>query len=635
MVQPIQNPQTETASIAGEAGPGPDLPGGAVEHLADQTLESDSAEETEAREASTLWDQPDTWPRLDATRLTRLALFGCLRYGRSGSEANMRKVGQLYELVTGELSVSDRQDLLVAVNGAVENGVASVNAFLPFLMTDPDIRVVSTAALNLASLMPLKDGDPLTGPKYLLSDVVALPNPELVRAGALVGLLLLGDRRVTRLLDRCWQSLTDEGRYHLAHADSGWTYASTVEFFLDWLEDTEARGDEAEFGLVAAAIANARTGARCPKVLDVERTFPVNAPGVESPIRTLAEWSFEAYGEQISGRLAALYFRESRPTILDTVMEVWGIPVPEPPVDLAVAAAILRAADHQGSLPEPVVLPAAPGAVGRSTLLAWGIFNPMGPTAQRVDAITLDSGEVLLVLVREHPFLPAYIAFDLLPAETAGAPLLQSVARLFAANPDDECCVVGSLPTYIRMLRDSPFDAEQTAGLFRAAIDTIADRGGELPDFREACQEVLGAWDDPWQQATADYKRAFSSVEGRALLREFRQLEQGDPIEKALADEAPARGAAVGDDTSGLFSLWFRLASASDFVQGIEIEMEKAWIGAQQFQQQYGNLQQVAGRSTIRPWPGTLGPASSTPLPNTCEGTAALTHADIAVREGS
>ena len=212
MAQSLQNPQPEPALITTAAVPSPDLPIGAVGHIGDQTLTPDSAEETEAREASALWDQPDAWPGLDATRLKRLALFGCLRYGRSGSERDMRQVGQVYELVTDELPVADRQDLLVEVNEAVENGVASVNAFLPFLMTDPDIRVVSTAALNLASLMPLKDGDPLTGPKYLLSDVVALPNPEIVRAGALVGLLLLGDRRVTRLLVRCWQSLTDEGR---------------------------------------------------------------------------------------------------------------------------------------------------------------------------------------------------------------------------------------------------------------------------------------------------------------------------------------------------------------------------------------------------------------------------------------
>jgi hypothetical protein len=613
MSQSLQNPQPEPAVMTTAAAPSPDLPIGAVEHIADQTPTPDSADETEAREASALWDQPDAWPGLDATRLKRLALFGCLRYGQSGSQRDMRLAGQLYEFVTGELPVADRDDLLVAVNEAVESGLASVNAFLPFLMTDPDIRVVSTAALNLASLMPLKDGDPLTGPKYLLSDIVALPNPEIVRAGALVGLLLLGDRRVTRLLDRCWQSLAADGRYHLSHANSGWTYASTVEFFLDWLEDTEARGDEAEFGLVAAAISNARNGARCPLVLDVERTFPINARGSELAIRAVAEWSFEAFGEQISARLAALYFRESRPTILDTVMEVWGIPVPEPPVDLDGAAATLRAADRQTSLPEPIVMPAAPGAVGRRSLLAWGIFNPMGPTVQRIDAITLESGEELLVLVREHPFYPAYLAFDLLPADTTGAALLESVARLFAANPDDERCVVGSLPTYIRMLAGSPFDAEQTSGLFRAAIDTSVNRGGDLPDYREGCQDVLGAWEDPWQQATAEYTRAFSSVEGKALLGEFRRLEHGDPIEGPLADETSAHSDATSREASELFSLWFRLASASDFVLRIESEMENAWIGAQQFQQQYGNLQQVAGRSTIRPWLGTLGPASSTP----------------------
>ena len=161
-----------------------------------------------------------------------------------------------------------------------------------------------------------------------------------------------------------------------------------------------------------------------------------------------------------------------------------------------------------------------------------------------------------------------------------------------------------SLPTYIRILAGSPLDAEQTAGLFRAAIDTIVDRGGDLPDYREGCQDVLGAWEDPWQQATAEYTRAFSSVEGRALLREFPGSNRAIPSKARSPTKHLHTDDATSDETSGLFSLWFRLASASDFVQRIESEMEKAWIGAQQFQQQYGNLQQVAGRSTIRPWPG-------------------------------
>jgi hypothetical protein len=102
-------------------------------------------------------------------------------------------------------------------------------------------------------------------------------------------------------------------------------YASLVEFLLTWIEDAEVRGEDAEFGAVAAAIANVSRTARYANVVDVERMFPANAEGGGPPLTKLAEWSFSDYGQLIAARLQALYLRESEPKVLGNVMDAWGI----------------------------------------------------------------------------------------------------------------------------------------------------------------------------------------------------------------------------------------------------------------------------------------------------------------------
>jgi len=87
-------------------------------------------------------------------------------------------------------------------------------------------------------------------------------------------------------------------------------------------------------------------------------------------------------------------------------MQVWDIPVPpRPSPALGPVADALR--EHRG----PVVLQGAATPPGGQTLLAWGIFNPMGPTASRIDLIPVERGEHVLAYAMEHPFLAVYVAW--------------------------------------------------------------------------------------------------------------------------------------------------------------------------------------------------------------------------------
>src|SRR5262249_19536487 len=124
---------------------------------------------------------------------------------------------------------------------------------LPFVVLDPDLTVVSTAALDFAVLrQPDEAFEPFTGPRLLLT--YASPDgglPEVTRAGILTGLVLRGDRRLLPLLDGCWRTLGSEGRRWLARATSGYITAGLIDFFLGWLEQTE---DETDFGGIVGTL---------------------------------------------------------------------------------------------------------------------------------------------------------------------------------------------------------------------------------------------------------------------------------------------------------------------------------------------------------------------------------------------
>jgi hypothetical protein len=237
---------------------------------------------------------------------------------------------RLYEHAVGRISTEDRLELLRAATDLVERRQLSLNALLPFIITDPEHVVVSSAALNFAVLMPLQGGDPLTGPKYLL-DGLASTGDSTVQVGVLSALLLLGDRRVVKLLDHCWDGLDYGSKEALTHARSGNLFAAVVEFYLDWLDSLDDQTDGREFGAVTAALTRLPSSTAQGIVVDVKRTFPANSVGDQPEIEVLSEWTVAEFGRRIEPRLRAVHAREREPRITPHVFRAWGLPVPAKP----------------------------------------------------------------------------------------------------------------------------------------------------------------------------------------------------------------------------------------------------------------------------------------------------------------
>lgn len=262
----------------------------------------------------------------------------CLAFGRrrglgvpgAGALPADESFCERYEHFAARTTIEERLQVVVRVASRAGAGEGTALTLVPFIWNDPAPQVAQTAAMEAALLVPLKNGDPLTGPKTLLG-FAALTSLDSVRAAILGGLVLMGDRRVNELLRDSWRALGAEGRTALMNAWSGYALAAHVEFLIDWLEDAP----EYDFGGIVAALAAIPERAECPMVIDVERTFPVYAArsgdeaaegGAEATgFIVRRAWSLRDYGAEIAPRLLDLYRRESTPRVLHYALEAWGI----------------------------------------------------------------------------------------------------------------------------------------------------------------------------------------------------------------------------------------------------------------------------------------------------------------------
>ncbi len=274
-----------------------------------------------------LAEAPETWRTAEPNHLLKLTFYEVGRYGMGNDAESIPRLMELYEVLVERTQPEQRVGLLMQVTSLIEKGSVSVNALMPFIFVDIDHTVISTASLNLAVLLPLIDGDPMSGPRHLrelaeeLTDEV---KDQDTRLGIISGLLLTGDRRATPYLDGCWNLLDREHQQLLTHSTSQFAYATAMDFFLDWLEVCLADGDEEMFGIVAATLYRAADLAReSGGVIDVERVFPATAAGDAQPVRLLSKWTARKYGRVLTPRFRDIAARESEPRIMPAVEEHW------------------------------------------------------------------------------------------------------------------------------------------------------------------------------------------------------------------------------------------------------------------------------------------------------------------------
>jgi hypothetical protein len=278
---------------------------------------------------------PDAWNSLEPELLRHLLFYQSLSYGINPEDDAVQPLMRLMKVAADRLHPAVRRQVAIQVARAIErlhrehdvrDGAGCTNGLLPFVLQDPDPSVVSTAACELAVLLPIEDDDPLSGPHYVHSLLDQVSGDD-AKAGVLAGLLQLGDERVEPLVARGWERLGEDGRQSLALLIQGFRglHTLTVEFLLSWLEEEAATPDTPSFGVVAATMARAGMHAAEHGVVQVDRTFPaIDAP--ESHAFTIVcEWPIEQYRNRIGQRLRQLAGGAHPPPMLVSVLRCWGL----------------------------------------------------------------------------------------------------------------------------------------------------------------------------------------------------------------------------------------------------------------------------------------------------------------------
>jgi len=278
---------------------------------------------------------PSAWTSLAPELLRHLLFYQCLSYGISPDDDAIPRLMELTRAGVARLEPGVRRHVVVQLARAIErmhrehdirDGAGCSNGLLPLLLEDPDPSVVATAACELAVLLPIDDDDPLSGPHYVHSLIDQLRVDD-ARAGAVAGLLQLGDERVLPLVARGWEGLDEGARQSLALLIQGFRglHTLTVEFLLSWLEDEAATPDTPSFGVVAATMARAGLHAAEHGVVRVERAFPVIDAPESAPFQVLEEWTLDEFRPRVAARLLRLASGDNPPPMTVSVLRCWGL----------------------------------------------------------------------------------------------------------------------------------------------------------------------------------------------------------------------------------------------------------------------------------------------------------------------
>lgn len=519
-------------------------------------------------ELDALLDDPARWGDLDPEKLRHLLFYQCLAYGLQPAEDKIAGLMDLHRLAVARIHPAARRQVVVHVARAVERvhrehdlreGAGCTNALLPFLLEDPDPSVVSSAATEMALLLPLENGDPLTGPRYVraLLDQVS---GEDARAGIIAGLLQLGDPRVAPLVVGAWQQMGDEGRQTLAlliQAFRG-VHTLTVEFLVSWLEDEARRPKAAAFGTVAATLARAGGHAGEHGVAEVRRTFPVTDAPEDQPFEVVRELALDAFAPSIEDRLSEAARGEEPPQLMPHVLSYWGF-------DLAAYRLATKAAaatrESRAGLCDPVrvdLVPNWPEEPEQETLLEWGIFNPMGPSINTMRLTPTGASSSALVYTLYHPTGSASRVMALLPEPPDGGLVASLVLQVMAHNGKDGVWLLRSLPDYVHVPEGSPVSRAAAAEGVSAARRAAVSGGEERMDLRAHVERLARLAADPWRTTEAEMEN-----------------------ERATGGEQPGAraggGAAGGPDGGASYEEWLAQASAPAHVAAVRGQLPIAW----------------------------------------------------------
>jgi len=177
------------------------------------------------------------WGGLDDEGIARLAHHALFFAGRGHAALNPL-IAAFYPEYAGRVAGERREEVFARIRGQVHEGLLRSGVLLHFLCHDPDLEIVSAAAREVASLGLVEEPEGARGADWVLKLVVT---GSVANSGAaLGGLLALGDEAVNAKLAVLRPGLAlpwaDRALGQMVSCTTGYVFAATVTFWLEWME---------------------------------------------------------------------------------------------------------------------------------------------------------------------------------------------------------------------------------------------------------------------------------------------------------------------------------------------------------------------------------------------------------------
>jgi len=252
--------------------------------------------------------------------LEEFVYFGLSVYGTTNQEALIQPLIHLYGIFVEKTGAEIRKRPYQAVAEQAKEGDITVNALLPFIGSEPDHSLVSTAVIDYCMFRQTAKDQPFAG----VGDVLGMLKSSTVicPGGILAGLLLLGDARVSALLPAFRQQLENADIAVLARTHSGFLYAPMIGFYLEWLEELSEPATEAEFGTLASGLVNMVQRDQYGVVVAVERLY--GQPTADETVIPVEHYGFREYFNSILPRMQAIAELETDPKVMPEVITRWA-----------------------------------------------------------------------------------------------------------------------------------------------------------------------------------------------------------------------------------------------------------------------------------------------------------------------
>jgi hypothetical protein len=279
------------------------------------------------------------WGGRDDDGLANLAHHALFFAGRGHPEINPL-LAAFYPEYANRIPEERRWRIFARIRSLVYERVLRSDVVIHFLCHDPDLEIVSAAARDAALLGLAEEPGGARGADWVLKLVVT---GSVQNSGAaLGGLLSLGDEAVIGKLVTLRAGLAlpwaDRALGQMASAATGDVFATTVEFWLDWMETLAPDLPESArvFDWVAHALVQLREAMLEQTILRGRSPTRASATGGQNGVPGAGEVTLADFAKTLGPRLRALAPRVRHSEHFARALAAWlGSHEPDAPTRLA------------------------------------------------------------------------------------------------------------------------------------------------------------------------------------------------------------------------------------------------------------------------------------------------------------